>query len=180
MIIHLRRFGTTHRCHLQCPKNPSSPNITNSVGYMYWNSLCCNYIERLRNKTQILIPIISSQHHDSKLRISLHLLSLYLRDCSIQVNKAISSFTYVTDYELGIEINANQKGRINLEDVTTSRVVQYYISLQTRNTCILIGSCAEVFNCKSQMYASNETKYFITVLVSFLIQPVCIRPSFCD
>jgi len=44
--------------------------------------------------------------------------------CSSQDNKDISSFAYVTDYELGIVIFNNLKGRINLEDVTTRRVVQ--------------------------------------------------------
>jgi hypothetical protein len=45
-------------------------------------------------------------------------------DCCIQDNKDISSFTYVTDYELGIIIIANLKGRINSEDFTTCRVLQ--------------------------------------------------------
>jgi hypothetical protein len=54
---------------------------------------------------------------------------------------AISSFVYVTDYELGIVINDNQKGRIYSEDVTTRSVVQLGkqgIYLQTRNTCVLM------------------------------------------
>jgi len=55
--------------------------------------------------------------------MSLNLLSIYLLDCFIQVNKDISSFTFVTDYELGIVINYNQRGRINLEGFTTHRVV---------------------------------------------------------
>jgi len=50
-------------------------------------------------------------------------------DCTNQDNKAISSFTYVTDYELYIVINAKLKGRINLEDVTTCRVVKLEIQV---------------------------------------------------
>jgi hypothetical protein len=45
-------------------------------------------------------------------------------DCSSQDNKDIWSFTYVTDYELGIVVVANLKGRIKFEDVTTRRVVE--------------------------------------------------------
>jgi len=55
--------------------------------------------------------------------MSLNVLSIYLLDCFIQVNKDISSFTFVTDYKLGIVINDNQRGLINFEGFTTHRVV---------------------------------------------------------
>ena len=69
----------------------------------------------------------------------------------------------MTDYKLGIVVIANLKGRINLEDVATRRVVELEkqdIYLQTRHKCILIGSCAEVFNFDSQMCASNVIEHF--------------------
>jgi hypothetical protein len=45
-------------------------------------------------------------------------------DCSNLDNRDISSFTYVNYYKLGIVIVTNLKGLIDLEDVSTRRVVQ--------------------------------------------------------
>ena len=46
-------------------------------------------------------------------------------DFTNQVRKHISSFIYVSDYELGIIVIGNPEGRINSEDVTTCRVVEF-------------------------------------------------------
>ena len=56
--------------------------------------------------------------------MSILLLVLCLIHCSNPDNKDISSFTYVTDHELGIVVIANVRFWIILEDVTTPRVVQ--------------------------------------------------------
>jgi len=93
--------------------------------------------------------------------MSLNVLSIYLLDWFIQVNKDISNFKFVSDYELGIVINDNQRGRINLEGFTTRRVVQLEkqdIYKQTSNTCVLIGHSAVFFDCEIEMYSSNDKK----------------------
>jgi hypothetical protein len=115
--------------------------------------------------------------------MSLNVLSIYLLDCFIQVNKDISSFTFVTDYELGIVINDNKRARINLEGFITNRDVHLEkqdIYKQTSNTCVLIGHSALCFDCEIEMYSSNVKKYIKTVRVNFLIQLLCVSPSFSD
>jgi len=53
-----------------------------------------------------------------------------------------------------------------LEVVNTRRFGQLEkqdIYKKTSNKCFLIEACGKVFDCESQMCASNETEYFITV-----------------
>jgi len=55
-------------------------------------------------------------------------------------------------------------------------LIQVVITYDKRSTEQVILCC--LFDYESQICASNEKEYFITVRLNFRIQPVCIRPSF--